>query len=75
MTAQLPSVSSREVCEALHRGGYCVTRTRGSHLTLSDGRRSVTVPMGRRDVHPQLLHFVLRDAGLTKAEFSELLKG
>lgn len=75
MTARLPSVSSREVCEALNRGGYTVSRTRGSHIIMRRGERRVSVPWGRRDVHPELLHLVLRDAGISKTEFGELLKG
>jgi predicted RNA binding protein YcfA (HicA-like mRNA interferase family) len=65
--SDLPSLNASEVIRALERGGFGVTRIRGSHHMLkhTDGR-STTVPSHRgRDIDRRLLRKVIKDAGLT----------
>ena len=62
---------------ALHRAGFVVARTSGSHYVLArpdDPARAVTVPFhGRRNVKPGTLRNIIRQAGLTVEEFRDLL--
>ena len=74
--SDLPSVTGDEVRRALGRGGFVVTRIRGSHNVLKhpDGRWT-TVPIHRgRDIDKSLLRTILREAGIEPAEFLRLLR-
>jgi predicted RNA binding protein YcfA (HicA-like mRNA interferase family) len=69
MNQRLPSVKAREVIRALERAGFTVSRTSGSHCRLvhaTDPARKVTVKRGT-------LRAIITQAGLTVAEFIELL--
>ena len=70
---RLPVISGEECILALERLGYYVARRRGSHYRLRcPGRKPVTVPR-----HPELdrgtLRAIIRAAGLSVEEFTELL--
>jgi predicted RNA binding protein YcfA (HicA-like mRNA interferase family) len=69
----LPVVSGRTVVAALRRAGFAQVSQRGSHVKLrgSDGH-VVIVPM-HRVVARGTLRSILRQAGLSVDEFSELL--
>lgn len=75
--SQLPSVSAKEVLRALHKAGFFVARTKGSHRILAhhdDPTRMVTVPYhGSRDLKPGTLRNILKQAGLTAQQFRDLL--
>lgn len=77
MSARLPSISGHEVIAALRRIGYEVVRQRGSHVRMrhpEDGARlPLTVPL-HDSVKPGLLRKLLRDAGITVAEFVRLME-
>lgn len=71
--SQLPILSGREIIKALSKLGYREIRQHGSHIRLScPGRRSVTVP-NYQTVSSGLLRKILRDAELSREEFSRLL--
>ncbi|MDX2155770.1 MAG: type II toxin-antitoxin system HicA family toxin [Hyphomicrobiaceae bacterium] len=77
MSERLPSVRAAEVIRALERAGFVVARTRGSHCVLAhrdDASRTLVVPLhGTSDLKPGTLRGIIRQAGLTVAEFRELL--
>lgn len=69
---KLPNVNSRECMETLHKAGYVVVRTQGSHFRLkrADGR-VVTVPH-KRQLQKGVIRMILRQAELTTDEFNAL---
>ncbi len=71
---KLPVVSAHECIEALKQVGFYVLRQKGSHITLrrTDPPGRVTVP-NHKELKPGMLKRILKDAGLTVAEFVELL--
>ncbi len=75
--SKLPVVNGREIVKALKRAGFEKLRQRGSHVTLirREDQRVVVVPVhGGRDVLPQTLRGILKQAGLTPDEFRQLLE-
>lgn len=72
----LPAVPGRDVVRALEQAGFEVVRTKGSHHFLrhrTDSSRQTVVPVHRRDLPPGTLRAILRQAGLSPAEFLRLL--
>jgi predicted RNA binding protein YcfA (HicA-like mRNA interferase family) len=69
----LPQLSGREVLRALEGAGFEHTSTKGSHAKLRhpDGR-VVIVPL-HKSVARGTLNSILRQAGLTPAQFIALL--
>jgi predicted RNA binding protein YcfA (HicA-like mRNA interferase family) len=74
---RLPTVNGRRTLRALTKAGFVVDRIVGSHHVLvypGDTRRTVTVPVhAGRDLKPGTLHSIIRQAGLTVEEFTDLL--
>ena len=73
---RLPTVRPRQVIRALERVGFAVDHQTGSHVVLrraSDGRR-VVVPWHSRDLGRGLTLRIIKSAGLTREEFTELLE-
>ncbi len=71
----LPVVSGREVVKALGKVDYVLDRQRGSHMILrqqSSPHRRLTVP-DHKDVAKGTLRAIIRQAGLTVEEFTNLL--
>ena len=71
----LPVVSGREVVKALEKIGYVFDRQRGSHMILrhqNPPHRRMTVP-DHKEVAKGTLRAIIRQAGLTVEEFSDLL--
>jgi predicted RNA binding protein YcfA (HicA-like mRNA interferase family) len=75
MSRSLPSVTGREVLKALVGVGFVHVSTKGSHAKVAhpDGRVAVVPMHGGRDIPRGTLGSILRQAGLTVAEFRELL--
>jgi len=70
---RLPSISWRDVVKVLKKIGYLPTDQTGSHIILRhvDGKR---LTVSRHDpIGKGLLVEIISEAGLTKAEFLELL--
>ena len=70
----LPVCSGREAVRALEAAGWHVTRQRGSHLVLATAGKSarLSVPL-HAELRPGTLRSLIRDAGLSVAEFIDLL--
>ena len=67
----IPGVSHRRAVNALEKAGFRVVRE-GKHIVLSDGIRILTVP--RADpINAHTMGGIVRDAGLTVAQFKKLL--
>jgi predicted RNA binding protein YcfA (HicA-like mRNA interferase family) len=75
MSRSLPSVTGREVLKALVGVGFVPVSTKGSYAKVAhpDGRVAVVPMHGGRDIPRGTLGSILRQAGLTVAEFRELL--
>lgn len=75
--APLPTLSGKAVVRALQRDGFEVLRVSGSHQILKHPDRTgskVVVPVhGSRDLPRGTLRSILDQAGLTVAEFIDLL--
>jgi predicted RNA binding protein YcfA (HicA-like mRNA interferase family) len=73
---RLPVLSGREVIKALKKAGFEERRQKGSHIILvkelAGGRKAVIVP-NHREVDIGTLIEILRQAGLKRDEFLELL--
>jgi predicted RNA binding protein YcfA (HicA-like mRNA interferase family) len=75
--AVLPVVKAREVIRALEKAGFYISRTRGSHHQMKKPghRYLVSVPQhGPTTIKSGTLRAIINGAGLTKAQFVELLK-
>jgi predicted RNA binding protein YcfA (HicA-like mRNA interferase family) len=71
----LPRISGREVVAALSKIGYDFDRQRGSHIVLRCPRppfRRMVVP-DHKEIAKGTLRAIVREAGLTVAEFVALL--
>ena len=70
---KLPVVSGEEAVKAFRKLGYEADAQHGSHIILrhSSGRR-LTVP-NHRELAKGTLRALIREAGLTKEQFAELL--
>ena len=72
----LPVVKARECVQALQKAGFYIDHQRGSHARLlhqTDPSRKVTLPIHKKDLPPGTLKSILRQAGLSVAEFIALL--
>ncbi len=73
--AQLPTVTPRQLVEALEKVGFEIDHQTGSHVVLwraSDGVR-VVVPWHNRDLGQGLTLRIIKSSGLTRDEFEELI--
>lgn len=76
MSQRLPALKAREVIRALERAGFTVSRTSGSHCRLihsTDPARKVTIPAHSGDIRRGTLRSIIIQAGLTVAEFLDLV--
>ena len=71
---RLPILSGDEFVKAVARVGYVWDRTEGSHMILMrPGGRRLSVPR-HRELGRGILRSLIRDAGLTRDEFLDLVK-
>lgn len=68
---RIPGVNHKRAVRALERAGFAVVR-QGKHIVMSDGRRILTIPRAN-PVNAYTLGGIVRDAGLTVAEFKKFL--
>lgn len=66
-------VSGRAAVRALMKLGFVQVRQRGSHVVLRKGDRGCVVPM-HDELAAGTLRGILRQAGVTLAEFEKVLK-
>ena len=74
--SDLPSISGNKAIAAFEKAGFVVRRTTASHHIMKrEGHRFVlSVPVhGSKDLKPGTLRGLIRSAGLSVAEFVELL--
>ena len=71
---KLPAISGDDFVRAINHIGYTWDHTEGSHMILlnQNGRR-VAVPR-HKELGPGLLRKLIRDVGLSRDEFINLLK-
>ena len=75
MTAdRLLSVSGEQMVAVFRKLGFGVARQRGSHIVLSRGEDILVVP-NHDPVAKGTARALIRDAGITVAEFNRLLHG
>lgn len=73
MSRRLPVVSGADAVRALRAGGFEQIGQRGSHVKLrNEAGRTAIVPL-HRELAAGTLRSILRQAGLSVAEFTELL--
>ena len=73
-SSRLPSVSGEEMVAVFRKLGFVVARQRGSHIVLSRGDDILVVPH-HDSVAKGTARALIRDAGITVAEFNRLLRG
>jgi predicted RNA binding protein YcfA (HicA-like mRNA interferase family) len=72
--SRLPVCSGQEAVRAFRKIGYEVDHQTGSHIILRHATsRRLTVP-NHRKLAKGTLRAIIREAGITKEEFVELLK-
>ncbi|RLI77971.1 hypothetical protein DRP05_08610 [Archaeoglobales archaeon] len=77
---KLPSVSYSDVIKALSRAGftYAPKRGKGSHIAMykidENGKRRLVIIPRKKNIPKGTLLSILKQAGLSKEEFLELLK-
>jgi len=76
VSARLPGVKARQLMRVLERDGWQLARTRGSHFSFRhpEKRGTVVVPSHPGEVKRPLVAGILKDAGISREEFLQLLK-
>jgi predicted RNA binding protein YcfA (HicA-like mRNA interferase family) len=72
---RLPTVTPRQLVQALEKAGFEIDHQTGSHVVLwraSDGAR-VVIPWHNHDLGRGLTLRIIKSAGLTRDEFEKLL--
>ena len=75
MSRKLPAITGTDAIKALEATGFQVVRIRGSHHVMKhpDGRTTVVPVHGSETLGPGLIGKIIRDSGLDKEAFRELL--
>ncbi len=68
---KLPGVNHQDAVRALEKFGFAIVR-QGKHLTMSDGRRQVTIPRNN-PINAYTMGVIVRGAGLSVEQFKKLL--
>jgi predicted RNA binding protein YcfA (HicA-like mRNA interferase family) len=68
---KLPGVNHLQAVRALQKVGFRIAR-QGKHMTMTDGSRVLTIPR-HNPINAITMGNIVRDAGLTNAEFRRLL--
>ena len=73
---RLPTVTSRQMVRVLERAGYVIDHQTGSHIVMihKDDNTRIVVPWHNRDLGRGLTLRIIKSAGLTRDEFTRLLK-
>ena len=72
---KLPVLNTEKLIRLLFQVGFVPKRKKGSHLILVKDERRVVVPIHEgRDVPPGTLLSIIKQAGLSKKDFINLLK-
>ncbi len=68
---KLPGVNHLDAVRVLEKAGFWVAR-QGKHIVMTDGTRILTIPR-HNPVNAFTMGGIVRDAGLTRDEFSRRL--
>ena len=74
---KLPLISSDKLLRILSKKGFSITRQKGSHISLhkrGEGKILLVVVPRRRQIKKGTLISILRQAGLTRDEFLDLIR-
>jgi predicted RNA binding protein YcfA (HicA-like mRNA interferase family) len=74
MSPALADLPLRKVVEALRKAGFAHVRTKGSHAVFQNANGRVVIVPQHSTVKRGTLASILRQAGLTPAEFLRLLR-
>lgn len=69
--AKVPGIKHQDAVRALQKAGFRIARE-GKHIVMTDGVRILTIPR-HHPVNAYTMGGIVRDAGLTVAEFRKLL--
>ena len=72
---RLPTVSAQQVLKALQKAGFQISNQRGSHVRLVHPviRFKTVVPVHPGDLSRPLLKKIIKQVGMSEAEFREFL--
>ena len=70
--SKLSVLKPKEVLHALGRAGFIEIRSKGSHVQLKKGNLLITVPIHNRDLNPETLKSILRQAKINVEELERL---
>ncbi len=72
---RLPSLKPRDVIRALEKAGFERQRQTGSHVIMAhkEKRRIIPVPMHSKEMERGLIISIIKQSGLTKGQFTDLL--
>ena len=68
---KLPGINHLDAVRALEKAGFRIAR-QGKHIVMTDSVRILTIPR-RNPVNAYTMGGIVRDAGLTIAEYRKLL--
>ena len=74
---KLPVLKSKQLLSVLQKAGWGIVRQKGSHVQLKHADKPhhlVTIPYHNKDLAIGTLGSIIKQLGLTKEEFEELLK-
>ncbi len=74
---KLPVLSAREIIKMLEKKGFVILRQKGSHISLyrKTGEKTLLVVVpNKKEIKIGTLIGILKQANLTREEFSDLLK-
>jgi len=69
---RIPGIPHLRAVRALEKAGFSVVRQGRKHIAMSDGSRFLTIPRAN-PIHAFTMGGIVRDAGLTPAQFRRLL--
>ena len=74
---KLPRLSGREVIKIISKQGFEIVRQKGSHIILikkSEAEKRAVVVPNHKEIDKGTLLEIIRQAGLTRNEFLELIR-
>ena len=78
MPGRMPRGTAKEMIRALEWAGWVEVRSRGGHARFAhpDRTEQVTIPVHSGEIiGPDLLKYILQQAGITRADFERWLRG
>ena len=73
----LPALKPKELLKVLQRLGWEIIKQKGSHIQLKHLDKPnyrVTIPYHNEDLAPGTINSIIKQMGISKKEFEELLK-